>query len=368
MKLKNLLLLSGLVGWATTAQAQVVVYLTGSTAFRAQTYAGITNLYGANLTSVTPANATGGTGKLTFTGTMPTLYGAQTVTIKASYSGSVEGVVNLLNAPNPPGVVQPTYLNVDGTPDNNSVADIALCDVFQDTTDYNTTIYPALDDTTVGVVCFQWTRSVVTTNSVKNISHQQAQQLFASGTVPVSFLSGNPADTQLIYLAGRYKLSGTRLVYQADSGFGANGDALLYKLSSTNTPVQDTVGFTGGGAVATLLNTVAATAPFLGTVGTSDSATINGGANALTFAGAPFTLENVRNGIYSLWSYEHAFVRPGLSATKVKLLRGSTKPTDPIHSNGLAKAIDDVLGTSTLNVQLSTMKVSRNSDGGVISP
>jgi hypothetical protein len=81
-----------------------------------------------------------------------------------------------------------------------------------------------------------------------------------------------------------------------------------------------------------------------------------------------FTPDNVRNGQYSLWSYEHAYVRPGLSAAKVKLLTGTSKPSDPIHSNGLAKAIDDVLATSTLNVQLSTMKVSRNSDGGVISP
>ena len=204
--------------------------------------------------------------------------------------------------------------------------------------------------------------------SVSNISHQQAQQLLASGTVPLSFFTGNAADTGAIYLAGRNKLSGTRLTFQADCGFGANSDATLFKLDAAHAPVLDTAGQSGGGNVTTILNDAAATAPFIGTLGTGDSSTVAGGANRLTYNGVAFSKGAVQNGQYSLWGYQHLFAKPGLSATKLTLVKGTTKPADPIKSNGLANAIDTALSTSANNVQLSTMKVGRSSDGSPIFP
>lgn len=367
----KVLLLSATLGLASAAHAQVTVYLTGSTAFRSETFNSVKALYGAGLTSVTPANATTSSSKVTYTGTIAALYGTQTVTIKSAFSGSVEGIVNLVGAANPPGVTQPNYLNVDGSTDSNTVADLALSDVFQDTTDYPSSVYPALADAQVGVVCFAWTKSVVATPAlanVSNISHQQAQQLLASGTVPLSFFTGNAADTGAIYLAGRNKLSGTRLTFQADCGFGANSDATLFKLDAAKAPALDTAGQSGGGAVATILNDAAATAPFIGTLGTGDSSTVAGGANRLTYNGVAFSKGAVQNGQYSLWGYQHLFAKPGLSATKLTLIKGTTKPADPVKSNGLVNAIDTALSTSANNVQLSTMKVGRSSDGSPIFP
>ncbi len=367
----KVLLLSATLGLASAAHAQVTIYLTGSTAFRSETFNSVKALYGAGLTSLTPANATTSSSKVTYTGTIAALYGTQTVTIKSAFSGSVEGIVNLVGAANPPGVTQPTYLNIDASTDSNTVADLALSDVFQDTTDYPSSVYPSLADSQVGVVCFAWTKSVVATPalaSVSNISHQQAQQVLASGTVPLSFFTGNAADTGAIYLAGRNKLSGTRLTFQADCGFGANSDATLFKLDAAHAPVLDTAGQSGGGNVATILNDAAATAPFIGTLGTGDSSTVAGGANRLTYNGVAFSKGAVQNGQYSLWGYQHLFAKPGLSATKLTLIKGTTKPADPIKSNGLANAIDTALSTSANNVQLSTMKVGRSSDGSPIFP
>src|SRR5476649_1904149 len=97
-KLLTLALFGGLFA-ATTLQAQQVnIYISGSTAFRANAWRAITNLYGGNLTGENP----GGTGPLllttnnsganlvTFTGTMPSLFGGQTVNIFTSWNGSAQ--------------------------------------------------------------------------------------------------------------------------------------------------------------------------------------------------------------------------------------------------------------------------------------
>ena len=54
----KVLLLSATLGLASAAHAQVTIYLTGSTAFRSEAFNSVKALYGAGLTSVTPANAT----------------------------------------------------------------------------------------------------------------------------------------------------------------------------------------------------------------------------------------------------------------------------------------------------------------------
>jgi hypothetical protein len=364
-KTKALILAAGL-GLASAAQAQVTIYLTGSTAFRSETFTAIKALYDGGAPTLQPSNASGSSSKVTYTGTMNSLYGPQTVTIKSAFSGSVEGIVNLVGAANPPNVTQPTYLNADGSTDSNTTADFAFSDVFQDTSNYNSSLYAPLEDYIAGVVCFAWTRSVVASTNITNITHQQAQQLFAGGTVTLAFFSGNPADTAPIYVTGRNKLSGTRLTFQADCGFGANTDATLYKLDTNNIPVLDTVGQKGSGDVGAILTNASANAGFIGTLGTSDAAQVNSGNNRLTYNGVGFTKAAVQNGQYSLWGYLHVFPRPGTSATKLTLIKGTTAPTTPVTSNGLIKQIDTALSGSANNVQLSTMKVTRNADGGPI--
>ena len=366
------LILAGAFAAASAANAQVTIYLSGSTAFRAETVNSIKALYGGS-PSITPAGATTSSSKVTYVGNggnIGTLFGGQTVTIKTAFSGSVEGIINVVGAANPAGVTQPTYLNADNSTDSNTVADFVLSDVFQNTSDYNDGLYAALDDYQCGVVCFAWTRNVAAASSgISNITHQQAQQFFASGSIAKSFWTGNLADTAPVYLSGRYKLSGTRLTYQADCGYGANADATRYLLDGSHNPILDTAGQTGGGGVATILEDTTTTAAFIGTLGTSDSAAVvTAGGARLTYNGVAFSKAAVQNGQYSLWGYEHIFPRPGTSATKLKLIVGTTHPATPVTSNGLVNAIDTALSTSVNNVQLSTMNVARNADGAPISP
>jgi hypothetical protein len=374
MNKSNTLALVAMLGGSLSCLAQVEVKLTGSTAFRSSIWAAIPNLYtgsgGSAPTVVDPqtGSALAGNAK-TFSGTMPALYGTQTVVIKTSFSGSVEGIVNLVGAANPTGVTQPGYLNTDGTLDSNTVADAAMSDVFQDTTNYsNAAGFPSLDDRSVGVVTFGWYKGATAdASSLVNVQPQLLSALFANGNINKSLFTGLPADSaSKVYLVGRNALSGTRLVTQADCFWGANSDSALYKLVG-NTPTLDTAatpGFTSGGSVRTVLQSTTSTGPFVGYLSNNDGNTIS--TQRLTYNGVGFSKDAVKNGTYTLWSYQHLLYRPTLSASKKVLFEGKTNPSDPANSNGFIKAIDSLLaaaaGTEN-NVALSQMNVERTGDG-----
>lgn len=355
--LKTAVLATAATGLTLAVQAQVEIRITGSTAFRATTYAAIRNLYGGTLTGQNPAHDASGKNQVTFAGTIPALFGAQTVTVRTSYSGSVEGVQSLVLGNNE------TFLLSSNAGDTNTVAgpaDIAFSDVFQSTTDFTS---PVLSDSKVGVVCFSWVRSVTTPAAVNNMTHQLAQQFLATGDLPVGQFTGDLSQVQDIYLVGRTKGSGTRATQQADCGYGANADSQLWQLDGAGGTVGTTfiqsIGFSSGSGVATVLKAAAATSPSIGFLGISDANGVNGGANMLSFNGVPFSVSNVWNGNYSAWGYEHAFLKPAVGANAKKFLQ---------DASGLKVAIDTILQTSTANTALSKMKVARNADGGPIFP
>jgi len=368
-----------IVASALTGAAQTVqIKITGSTAFRATVQNSIQTLYTTAGGSSTRTGAINDN-KVTWTGTMPTLYGASTVVIKTSFSGSVEGIVNLLGAANPTGVTQPAYLNPGdstSTPtDLDTVADVAFSDVVQDTTNYAAPTYTALDGEAVGVVTFGWFRGSATgASTLANITGQQINALIPNGTIAKSLFTGVVGDASTpVYLVGRNALSGTRLVTQADAGYGANSDSGLYFLNGSNVATQDvsaTPGLTSGSAVRAVLQNASTTAAFVGYMAINDGSAII--AQNLTYngvSGNPTTMKDaVRNGRYSLWSYQNVFYKPNLSDSKKTLFRGTTAPTTPLTSNGLIKAIDTTLATDYGNIQLSTMNVSRPSDGASITP
>jgi len=366
-----------IVASALTGAAQTVeIKITGSTAFRKVVQNSIQSLYttsggSSTLTGAIDAN------QATFSGTMPTLYGSSTtVIIKTSFSGSVEGIVNLLGAPNPTGVTQPSYLNPgDTTPtDLNTVADVAFSDVVQDTTLYAAPTYTALTGDIVGVVTFGWFRGAAASAvTLSNITGQQINALIPNGTIAKSLFTGVAGDSSTpVYLVGRNSLSGTRLVTQADAQYGANSDATLFKLVS-DAATQDPAlspGFTSGSGVRGVLQNSTTTDAFVGYLSINDGQSIS--SQNLTYngvSGNPTTMKDaVRNGRYSLWSYQNVFYKPGLSTQKKQLFKGTTTPLVPVTSNGLIKSIDTTLATDYGNIQLSTMNVTRPSDGGPITP
>jgi len=358
-KLFTILAAGGLMT-AATVQAQVDVYITGSTAFRANAYRSIQRLYGLNLTSQNPSGDASGKNQVTFQGTIPGTFGGQTVTVRASYSGSAAGIQSIAQNGNV------SFLTSATAGDTNLVshqADLAFSDVFQSTTAFPS---PILVNTNVGVVVFAWVKSSQTPATVTNITIQQLQAFLPNGLLFADSFTGNPADSSTaVYLVGRDSGSGTRITAERDALFV--GGELNWITNGTacdenNWMPNPLGGFSSGSGVAGLLNSGCAAA--LGYLGLSDAVTVNGGANIISYNGyRPFSgtigspnFDTVRNGLYSFWGYEHLYRRSSATANIVTFTS--------IFSN----EINNDLATSTTAVQVGTMRVVRPSDGGPITP
>ena len=355
-KLLTILTVGGLYAAATAQAQQVDLYITGSTAFRSNTYRSIRALYGANLTGQNPADAGGnasGSNIVTWSGTM-SAFGSQVVMIHASYSGSAAGVQALVQNPNLTFYASATA--GDGTTLSHT-ADLALSDVFQSTTAYPK---PALVDSTVGVQPFVYVRSAATPTTVTNITIQQLQAFMSGGLEPLSYFTGNAADdSNLMYLVGRDTGSGTRITVERDALI--IGSPLLWAPDAT-CAWNVSPGFSSGSGIVTVLNGACGAA--IGYLGIADAKNVNTGANILSYDGVkpfygPIITPNytpVLKGLYSCWSYEHLFIRSGAAANVVTF------------RNSLKTEINNDLATSTTAIQVGAMKVSRAADGGAISP
>ncbi len=391
-------LLSGAAGLllATAAQAaDININITGSTAFRSAAYAGIKSLYDANvhvnagsLAGVCVANPQAplaptsnatfnGQNLMAFSGLMPSLFGSTVVNIRCNWSGSVEGIRD---------VVQGNSLNFLTTADSQTasftdtlttgVSDFAFSDVYQSTTAYKT---PTLSTSLLGIIPFQFVKNNGASANLININHQQAQTLLANGVVPLSFLTGDLVggdNTKVACLIGRYNGSGTRAVVFADTGYGALKNSVNYKHSTTAGPgstaafTQVTpdanVGYSSGSSIKTDLGFTTSqalgtdgstyvTGYAIGYLGVNDAAGVTGngaGALNLTYNGVAYSTAAVKNGQYTLWSYQHLYNKTPLSGNLTTF------------KTNLVPAIDANLGTS--GIRLTDMTVARSVDGGPI--
>lgn len=360
------LMIGGLFAASLQAQ-QVNIHITGSTAFRANNYRAIRALYGANLVSQNPADPASSANLVTFTGTMPAIFGSnQTVNIYASYSGSIAGVQAL---------VQGTALTYLSSPTNGTTntftapADLAFSDVFQSSTPYTT---PALVDAEVAIQPFVYVKSKTPANTVTNITMQQLQVMLGDGFLPLSYFTGKTNDdSTLIYMVGRNLDSGTRLTAGADDFF--TGTPQLFQ-PDTNCNWVISPGFSSGsGVVGVLTGSCGPAIGYLGLADASNAAT--NGATIITYNGYyPFNSTNytpgqplattpdftpVLKGLYSYWSYEHLFELSSSVGGNIDTFR-----------TALIAGIDNDIATLTpvTAIRLSQMKVSRPADGGPIAP
>jgi hypothetical protein len=210
----------------------------------------------------------------------------------------------------------------------------------------------------------------------------QAQNIIASGNAPVALFTGNSSDTNKgVYLLGRNSDSGTRLATFGECGYGANQPPQQYKYNSTtdielypsetiNGIFADTgnSGYNSGSLVAApMTNTLGvgsdlkvggasskyASNYLIGYSGISDAnGNVSNGLKKLTYNGVDSTTNNIANGSYSYWTYEHLYANPDASAVAKSFA----------SSLGASIAIST---TATLNpnVGLGDMKVGRNGDG-----
>jgi hypothetical protein len=368
-----ILSLSIAAAFVASAEAQTVVTVTGSTAFRSATHNAIKNVLTA---SGTPSIAHTGSSlssasQAIFKGTIA----GNPVIIKTGWSGSVAGVqtvsqgiaVNFL--PNTVIVENTTTTGVT-TGTESSVPDVAMSDTFQSATPFTA---PVLNSQTVGVIAFKWVASKGSPTGLTNMTQQLAQALYGNGSLALALFTGSSADqTSTVFATGRDPLSGTRLTTFAESGIGVASTVVQYKPTVASGAVttqeiwpaetvngipfeQGNGGYTSGGTLVTAMQatTTGIGGYYVTYMGVSDAdSAVTGGAKELTWNGVQYSLDNVKEGKYTFWGYQHLMYKSALSGTK----------------KTVADAIATQIKTVDSPILLSDMKVERPTDGGLIAP
>ena len=390
---------------ATLASADTEIRITGSTAFRSAVHASLLSGVFSSLDRYSHSGASGGlsgASKATFRGTVTGITG--TTTIRTSWSGSATGIQSVAAQSNVSFLTDATFATVAGenfsqTTSANQTAHIAMSDVFQNSTSFQT---PVLEDTNVAVVPFVWVvnnSANAENNKLTSITSQQARALYTTGSQALSLFTGVAADTRTVYVTGRDTGSGTRITALAETKYGFSTPLTHYQITAsggavtelriwpTNAVVPsnggDTLGgnggYTSGGTVATALSNSSSSgitirnaagtsiytnqsAILVTCIGLSDSATIAAAAvpgKRLAYEGTSFSTiaadgDKVRNGSYTMWGYQHLFNKSGLTTDETTA------------RDALITAIPTNLGTA--GISLDSMIVGRGEDGGLVSP
>ncbi len=390
---------------ATLASADTEIRITGSTAFRSAVHASLLSGVFSSLERYSHSGTSGGlsgASKATFRGTVTGITG--TTTIRTSWSGSATGIQSVAAQSNVSFLTDATFATVAGenfsqTTSANQTAHIAMSDVFQNSTSFQT---PVLEDTNVAVVPFVWVvnnSANAENNKLTSITSQQARALYTTGSQALSLFTGVAADTRTVYVTGRDTGSGTRITALAETKYGFSTPLTHYQITAsggavtelriwpTNAVVPsnggDTLGgnggYTSGGTVATALSNSSSSgitirnaagtsiytnqsAILVTCIGLSDSATIAAAAvpgKRLAYEGTSFSTiaadgDKVRNGSYTMWGYQHLFNKSGLTTDETTA------------RDALITAIPTNLGTA--GISLDSMIVGRGEDGGLVSP
>lgn len=400
-KILTFSMLAGLLGAISLQAAVKDIYITGSTAFRAQAYTAIkTGLYGAGFASEWPSPGAGGNSQWTMSGTM-SLFPGDTIVVHANFTGSVQGIYSMYNNTD-------TKVYFKGTADATLVTNTATC-AFSDV-DSVSTSYP-LDSSSyielhVAVQPFAWVRNAAASTTITNISFQQMQSFMPLGKIVLSYLTGNTSDSsKSIFLVNRSLDSGTRVTAYADAY--VTGSPIVYYWNTNATmyggkigfvvatnylgPTLFSYGYVGGGDVVSAMNL--ATTNAMAYLGISDSKNVNGGLDILSDNGFyPSTdiktgvavptspaFDNVKNGLYSYWAYEcldypkaTGFGGQDISATDLDTFCRGLGGYDSSYNfvPGATGSIDSVIATASpvVSVRLGDMNVSRSAVGGPIAP
>jgi hypothetical protein len=353
------LIASLLIAFATasTVVAQVEIRLSGAVAFRDTAYLAIRTLYGPNLASQNPADSATAPSqlKVTWTGTIPSLYGNQTVTVRAFYNGAVAGLQDLTQNRNV------NFLASANPGDTNTVnlpSDIAFSSVFQQSTEFLT---PKLEDVRFGATPIVLLKSKTAPASFTNITSHQLKTLAANGRLPAWFFTGNTNDTGDLVFINHDPTAGQRVALFKEALF--TGSPISYYWDAAKAAyVNDPTG-RNATQIRDHLNNFG---PAISYLVTADAIGVNGGANVLRYNGAlPFvgTFNNVSNdftplynGQYSLWVYEHLLNR-STAAANVKTFR-----------EALVAGIGVALKSSAYSVPIDRLNVERTSDGAPVAP
>jgi hypothetical protein len=365
--MKKTLLLTlalGLAGAPSLVAQSVDVYITGSTAFRANVYtacqklfttgAGTPVYYGDTIHGGAASGFSSKTAIWAMTGTpISTLTNLQgsTLTIHGLFTGSVQGIQTTEQG------VKLVWANADGTANGNCATYSTNSPTigFSDASGVSTP-YPASGNFVEENVCVQpfvVCKSAASVGAVTNISNVTWEQLeygVEAGRIPLSAWTGHITDTNtFVYLMQRTKDSGTRRtetqgeyyqfndpvgIYIYDytnnffytpsvlnaTTFGASPNGVVGPAGFNNANLNWGYGYVGGGDIANSLNNGNAANQAIGYLSVGDSKSVGTAnwANVISYngiwptaAGAGIHGNSGTNdyspitlGYYPLWGFE----------------------------------------------------------------
>jgi hypothetical protein len=337
-------LFAGLVSFA---QGQVVVNITGATAFRDAAHNTIVALMQENAGTCLRARADitlpGGSSASNLRIYKGTIDGVL-YTIRATFSGSTQGILDVADQ----NAIH--FLKTDTTVANNNdtsslvlntntvtvAPDMAFSDV-----DKLLSARPNanLGGGPVGVVPFMFVGGVNIPAGITNMTDQIHNTLWSLGSIPASVMSGVAADaTTTLYATGRNNGSGTRASILSETRYGSFNSIVQFNATVTGSDGSGTVGtptifassgnsgHTSNSGVKSMLTRTAPTnTAYVSYLTISDALTATGynastgvssggqGAKALTYNGVRYSPDNVNRGAYTLWGAQQLYIKDGAS-------------------------------------------------------
>ena len=415
------LLAAGLVTSANASSTVTVggttyteVFITGSTAFRAFAYEAVA--FGTVFDSAPTVVAKGG-GAASISTSSYVAYGnigGQPYLLNFDLTGSEAGLAAVYNAsagtsvavtypvsgplftgtatlagtPLPTGFVNPT---TSGFPANVTAApDLAFADTSAAVSLNPTQNGTLTDFGIVAVIPFTWAKGYnsapdASWTDLVNVSIPQLSYEL-TGAKKASYFTGKTADTDLVYLIGRNKGSGTRVNTFLTLNYGLSKSIVQY--APANSTYSSTVltagsvapitslagldvvgndGFDSGGGVATTLedNITGSHLITLGYIGLPDflgSLSTGTPATALTLDGVAENDGNIINGEYAFWGHEHLYGQASPSTAALAVADALTgyvtvnggAPNEALGSrSSAAGALESVFGNNASSTTLA---------------
>lgn len=248
-----LTLAAGLVS-ATSAMADVDLFITGSTAFRANVHDACVKMLQPGYTEFTGTPATGGDSKTGNGAAQWTLTGTPisaitnvtgTLTIHGLFTGSVQGCQTVESG------TKLLFVDKNGNAMTNTPT-IAFSDVSSASTPYPVTATTSFSEEKVAIQPFVMCKSVAGggLNNITNVSWEQLKYAIQIGRIPLSAWTTKSADhSSYVYLVNRTKDSGTRRTTFAQvlDGYSQNAGIYIYDVTNnffykTTSTVNGSVG------------------------------------------------------------------------------------------------------------------------------
>ncbi len=343
-------------GLALTAKlhADVSLFLEGGSASQSVLYNRATNLFAGGSFTTYPAGANSKTTVIEFKGTSlnPLLTGAGTITFDYNVAnGAVAGLQALATQAAGPG--DTNYAGITQVPDFVDSATSPDAVGISSTAAH----LGALPTYVVPLVFVKNTNYPVV-NSITNLTSRQAVQLETT-LLPATFFGGNA--TNLIYFVGRNLESAVRT--EIDANIFNTLQINTYATNGAGLPVLDTSADPGLSSAGLVVNNVLAITNSIGTVAVQNITT---GLASIPIDGVPYSPTNVINGSYSLWGYENYYY---ITTGNAGALDSAKQTVLNVFYSSVTNAAFQVSSVFTNNfIPNSSLRVSRHSDGGPITP